>query len=466
MKDDKLSQLKQMLSDGTISKEEFEQKKKELNLTESVPEKKNNKKTIIIVVSVICAIIVILIIYSIVSASNKRKMIDSISNSFETTQDESEEEKEAGETTAYDVVQNFSEDGLSWVYAEVGPSSALEHYYICINRNGETLSQYKKYDYKDAPDGIKEVTAFHNGISIITDGENKKKVVDKDGNIIIAEGDEDCTKIISTDTTLGYVIVEKIDDSYKGTNTSYGVVNNQGDFVIPLSEDNAETFGQGELETVTKGIYRKGKEIVNIETGAKVETGNEYGDKFIDAGGKIIYCNKNLISDVVVYSSSDLKETARKNVRSIKTVGSYSDGKFYIEYEDENENKKRVFLNDNLETVADVSDLEITNVPVFKDGYAGLLIREKWYTVINENGEMQFEPADGTVCINLGDKKFYVESNESYTVNDEKNNIVTQLKYKMKSENGQYWYSDGFIIPNLGFYLKTDGEVLSVKVDL
>ena len=462
MSNEKLSQLKQMLSDGTISKEEFEQKKKELNLKESKleQEKRNNKKTIIIVVSII---IIILIVCSIIATSSEKRRTDRILNTLNITQEKSEE-KETGETTAYEVVQNFSEDGLSWVYTEIKEDLNSNDYYICINRNGESLIKYKEYDYEYAPDGIKEVTGFHNGICIITDGENKKKVIDKEGNVIIAEGDEACTKIISTDTTLGYIIVEKIDDSYKGTNTSYGVVDNQGNFVIPLSEDNAETFGQGELETVAKGIYRKGREIVNIETGAKVETGNEYGDKFINAEGKIIYCNKNLISDIVVYSSSDLKETARKNVRSIKTVGNYSDGKFYIEYEDENENKKRVFLNDNLETVADVSDLEITNVPVFKDGYAGLVIREKWYTVIDGNGKMQFEPADGTVCINLGNKKFYIESNKVYTINDEKNSILTQLKEHMKVEDKKYWYTDRYIITNLGLYMDTNGEYLKVNL--
>ena len=461
MNDDKLSQLKRMLSDGTITKEEFEKKKKELNLKESIPkqEKKSNKKTIIIVVSVI---IVILIICSIIGAVLKEnKKTNSILDSFDEVQKEREEKEESGEIS-YKVVQNFSEDGLAWVTGEAGSPLELKDYYICINKNGENLLQYEKYDYNKSPGGIKEVTAFHNGIAIITDGDNKKKAIDKDGNVIIEEGGENCTKILSTDTTLGYVIVEKTDDSYKGTNTSYGVVDNKGNFVIPLSEDNAETLGQNDLETVAKGIYRKGKEIVNVETGAKVETDYSYGDEFIDAGEKIFYCNESLLGEVVVYSSNDLKEIARKSFKEIKTVGTYSDGKFYIEYEDENENKKRGFLNDNLEIVTDLSDLEITNVPVFKDGYAGLVIREKWYTVINENGEMQFEPAEGTVCINLGDKKFYIESNKVYTINDEKNNILTQLKEYMKVENKKYWYTDGYIITNLGLYMDTNGEYLKV----
>ena len=45
MKNDKLSQLEQMLKDGTISKEEYEAKKNEINLNGSKTENASTGKT-------------------------------------------------------------------------------------------------------------------------------------------------------------------------------------------------------------------------------------------------------------------------------------------------------------------------------------------------------------------------------------------------------------------------------------
>ena len=61
---------------------------------------------------------------------------------------------------------------------------------------------------------------------------------------MIEEGDEDCTEILSTDTTLGYVIIKKVDDTYMGTTNSYGVIDNQGKFIIPLSPENEDPLGK------------------------------------------------------------------------------------------------------------------------------------------------------------------------------------------------------------------------------
>ena len=466
MNDDKLAQLEQMLKDGTISKEEYEAKKKELNIeeskTNSKTKKKSNKKTIIIIV---CIIVGVLIICGIVGSLMKVNKTNNILKSFDDIQEDIKEKEESGEFYNYQLYKNFTEDGLAWLLATYNIDYVGEDYFVCINKNGETILQYKKYDYNDAPDGIRDVTSFNNNIAIITDCDYNKIAIDKDGNTIIAEGDENCTEILSEDTTLGYVIVKKTEESYIETKDLYGVVDNTGKFVIPLSEENADPYGKNGLRTIATGIFRDGSNIINLETGAIAESDLWYGDNFWKVENKIIQRNGDYEGSMIAFTADDLKECGRKKFKDIKEVGTYSENKIFMEYEIENDQTKRGFLDTNFEEVIDLSELEITNKPIFKDGYAGLVIRDNWYTVIDEKGEMQFEPVkvDGNpLCFNLGNKRFYIEIDGKGRIIDEKNNTVSQLKTKMKSDNGTYYYSNGYIVNTSGELVNTDGETLSI----
>ena len=142
MNDDKLAQLEQMLKDGTISKEEYEAKKKELNIeeskTNSKTKKKSNKKTIIIIV---CIIVGVLIICGIVGSLMKVNKTNNILKSFDDIQEDIKEKEESGEFYNYQLYKNFTEDGLAWLLATYNIDYVGEDYFVCINKNGETINK-------------------------------------------------------------------------------------------------------------------------------------------------------------------------------------------------------------------------------------------------------------------------------------------------------------------------------------
>lgn len=470
MENDKLSQLEQMLKDGTISKEEYEAKKNEINLNGSKTEnastdKTENKSHRKIIIIIVCVFVGILILCAIIGVVSRNKSTSLPFKSLDEMKEEQQETAERGEFSSYKVYKTFSEDDLAWVIGTSTVDFQDENYFACINRNGETILQFRQYDYNEDKNWIKDVTSFHNGIAIITDGNDKKRVIDTEGNTIIAEGDENCTEILSNATNLGYIIVKKTEDSYLGTRELYGVVDNTGKFVIPLSEENKDPYEKTGLTTIGTGIFRDGSNIVNIATGAVAESGYWYAEDFWEVGDKLVQCNGDYQGDMIVYTSDDLKECARKHFYSIIEVGNFGQGKIFMEYELVDEQTRRGFFNENLEEVIDLSELEITNKPIFKDGYAGLVIRDKWYTVIDENGEMQFEPVEmenDPLCFNLGDKRFYIESNGKGMIIDEKNNVIAQLTTRMKSDNGSYYYSDGYIVGLTNEFINANGEKLTV----
>ena len=230
-------------------------------------------------------------------------------------------------------------------------------------------------------------------------------------------------------------------------------------------KENKDPYEKTGLTTIGTGIFRDGSNIVNIATGAVAESGYWYAEDFWEVGDKLVQCNGDYQGDMIVYTSDDLKECARKHFYSIIEVGNFGQGKIFMEYELVDEQTRRGFFNENLEEVIDLSELEITNKPIFKDGYAGLVIRDKWYTVIDENGEMQFEPVEmenDPLCFNLGDKRFYIESNGKGMIIDEKNNVIAQLTTRMKSDNGSYYYSDGYIVGLTNEFINANGEKLTV----
>ena len=479
MKDNKLSQLDQMLKDGTINQEEYENKMKEIlkkeNKTtnnDSQENKKNrhNKKTIIVVV--VCIILAVIIVFGIVGKLLKNDVTDKLGSMITDMEQEREEKTENGEFFSYQVYSNFTEDDLAWVRAKYEEEKYITtDYFVCVNKNGDTILQYKEYDDESAPDGIKSVTSFHNGIAIVTDGDDNKRVINKEGKTLIEEGDEDCTEILSTNTTLGYVIIKKVDDTYMGTTNSYGVIDNQGKFIVPLSPENENPLGKDSLKTIAYGIFRDGSNIINIKDGAIAESTYWYGEKFWDAGDKIIQYTGDTTKEMVVYTAKDLKECARKKFRGVREIGNLGEEEIYVEYRVEDDEIKRGFFNEELKEVLDLSELEITNKPVFKDGYAGLIIRKNWYTVIDENGEMQFEPVKiengDPVCLNLGNKNFYIEENGKGKIIDEKNNIKAQLKTRIVQNDGVYYYSDGYIESNgsgngSGEFIDVNGETMKI----
>lgn len=502
---DKLKELEQMLKDGTITQEEFDKKTKELNAGEQSsnqpdqpekveaqsdqPEKpeaqpkekkKMDKKTIFIIVgSIILGLVIIgaiagAIVFSLKEKDNSNGILDKFLDQQQDSQQgiEQNEQEEKAQLGSYDVVVNFTEDDLAWV---LGRSTAdQDFYYVCINRNGETVLQFKQYDYKDAPEGLKEVSGFHNGIAIVTDGENVRKVIDKEGNVIVAEGDDNCTEIISENTRLGYVIVEKVDDTYMGTTTMYGIMDNQGQFKVPLSEDNEELKDLGSAG-IAKGIYVTSGKMANIDTGVEVEVDNDFRNRDVYADGKIFsYYKGSIVSEpLIIYSADNLTEIAHSTFELNEglggKVGEYSEGKIFIEYPNDNsEERTRGFFNEKLEMQIDLSELEITNEPVFIDGYADLLIRDGWYTVIDESGNMLFEPVKGTKCINLGQKRFYVETEDGECkIIDENNNVIAQPKYEMKgpeeaSDETHYYTNGYYIADDLEEFVDRNGNKLIV----
>ena len=183
MKDDKLSQLEQMLKDGTINQEEYETKKEEILKKENTnnvnqEDGKNGHKKKAIIIVVVCIILAVIIVLGIVGELLKNDVTDKVGTMISNMEQEREEKKENGEFFSYYVYSNFNEDDLAWVKAKYEEEKYITtDYYVCVNKNGDTILQYKEYDDESAPDGIKSVTSFHNGIAIVTDGDDNKRVI-------------------------------------------------------------------------------------------------------------------------------------------------------------------------------------------------------------------------------------------------------------------------------------------------
>ena len=454
--------------------------KTELSEEEKLKKKKRTRN-IIIIVSISVAVLLVLIIGGIwLSTSLFNKIKDKNNFKIENVIENVIEEGKEGILTPteiennlfnnerlsrYNVVTNFTEDNLAWIS---GTTNSNENYYICINREGQEILRYKKYNYSTAPDGIREVTAFHNGLAIITNGENKKSVINTAGTVIVAEGDDKCTNIISEDTTFGYIIVEKIDDTYLGTTTMYGIVDSEGNFKVPLSEENEYLKNLGS-SAIAKGIYTSGDKIYNIETGKEVERTSSFENHANYYDGKIFcYYEGSLVSDpLTIFSANDLSVIAKSEFELNEglggKVGEFSEGKIFIEYPDNNSDNGRVrgFFNEKLEKLIDLSELEITNEPIFIDGYANLVIRERWYTVIDEEGKMLFEPVEGVeTCVNLGNRRFYVETEDGECkIIDENNNTIVADVPEM-----DYYTKGYYVSEDTERFIDTNGKELEITL--
>ena len=152
MKDNKLFQLEQMLKDGTINQEEYENKKKEIlkrdskNINNASQEDEKNshkKKTIIIVV--VCIILAVIIVFGIVGELLKNDVTDKLDSMITDMEQEREEKTENGEFFSYQVYSNFTEDDLAWVRAKYEEEKYVTtDYFVCVNKNGDTILQYKE----------------------------------------------------------------------------------------------------------------------------------------------------------------------------------------------------------------------------------------------------------------------------------------------------------------------------------
>ena len=83
MKDDKLSQLEQMLKDGTINQEEYETKKEEILKKENTnnvnqEDGKNGHKKKAIIIVVVCIILAVIIVLGIVGELLKNDVTDKV----------------------------------------------------------------------------------------------------------------------------------------------------------------------------------------------------------------------------------------------------------------------------------------------------------------------------------------------------------------------------------------------------
>lgn len=264
---------------------------------------------------------------------------------------------------------------------------------VVINKEGSVVFELE--DAGEYPYGITDRDAryratFQSGGLLWEDLGEFAKIYDAEGNIIVDLG-EKYSEVEKMGN--GYYLVKKRPSGYQTKEVQYGVVNNNGEEVIPLSAELGE-YTDGILGN---GIILTGNVCISGEDGKVTEINNlnggrystrihaKRGNKLIAEGG-ICDLEGNLIAEFnppYDYRVADM-------LVSDNTVLTFSG----IRTNDET--TIRVYdFNGNMISEEAFPDVDIRHIGEYSGGYASVEIfgsDGKYVTMLDENGQFVFEP--------------------------------------------------------------------------
>jgi hypothetical protein len=297
-----------------------------------------------------------------------------------------------------------------------------------------------------------EVTDFCNsGYAMVKDFNGMKSLIDRAGDLKLCEYSYTCDEIITNDFHANLVVATKKVTEDGVEKLGYGLINSSlGWSKAPSSENEY-------LKEFTRGI--DGGVLTN-EAGDKLYFGTidivvENVDEFLFYDDNIAMFRRG--TDIYLIDKSG--ENERVSMTNIAKAGEWTEGTIFCELTD----GRKVFNDINGQEILDVTSLNIINMPRFIDGYAGILIQTEEgtkYTVIDEKGNLMFEPKSGNMCDTLTGKVFRISSDD-----ENGQQVINEKGEKLFDVNSSITYfTNGYAIKDGETYVRTDGtELVLVK---
>ncbi|MCI8965845.1 MAG: zinc ribbon domain-containing protein [Clostridia bacterium] len=431
--------------------DKFEVKKQEK------PKKKSKLKVILIVLILILAIVAgILYVFKDeieIFEENDKKSSNS-ENKIEELQDETneleddEENKQEDRTLVTSDKREFN-NGLAW--------SKVDGQFICINTEGKVVFRLSnEYD---------TVTDFKNPDYALVSNYYNKAIIDKEGRIITTDRENNAfDKIISEDVYAGCAVVYKKVDTYEKQEEQYGIIGFEGNWILELSKDNK--FLSNYSIGLTKNIIRNGEKLYFVDTSRKIkiQTGiNKYLCE--DEKNCYIYTYGNKIAQIN-------KQNGKTNniLNDVVLCGNCSDSLFYAKTSKWDKKKRTTIITNafydlNGKKQFEIKETnEIDTITEVTTDFVGIVIRNnggtRFGTIINKQGEYQFEPIKGVKKLEkVGENKFFISySNE----NGEGEYVCNEKGEKLFDATSMTKYENGYAIKDNTNYVDENGMILKI----
>ncbi len=310
-----------------------------------------------------------------------------------------------GKATKYVHSKSFS-DGYAVVEIQLESDSKYykETRCACIDTNGIIQFFFPEGYYHSVPQDY----SFYNGVCVIYNSQGTQKVMTNKGEELYTFNSTSVTELSDT----GCTVIETTESTYQGDVTKRGLMDNKGNWIFELSEDNY----------------------------------------FHDVGNGVFY--------ITQYNQPDTVHGTKNLTFDSKTGAGYS-GNIPVLYEDLYYAKKK-FLDINGNTVIDLSDYAaITKVVEFVNGRACVL--SNGFTVIlDKNGNMVCDPIKGRFTDNCYYNMKY--SNCISIVNSETGkdcyyDLNGKLLFELDGLNVDI-YSCGLLRESDGTYIDSNGTTV------
>jgi len=339
--------------------------------------------------------------------------------------------------------RDFSEE-VAWV-------QGFNAIWYCINTEGKILFEL--------PEDSKPSDDFDNGIAVI-DG---NKVINISGEIIFDAEKEGCILVhnFNRDSYLydGFVIVSKFIDTFEVTEEQYGILNNDGNWALELTNEYSEPnyCGSGIFLLTQYNDGERNQIYFNANT----------GNTFIhDSDDELEFSQGYAISTIYGYPEGITKliDSEGKEMFSLNKscyFGSFSEDLIYLSH---GENQGFYDVSGNM--VVDLSEYNIINTPCFTDGYAFLRLNNEqgsyFFTTIDKQGNLQFEPKNTEANSDISISDGLIKVNYSEFIDMQGNTVVNFNSGK------NYDFKNG-ILRDYGltvFYLNKKGERVLESINL
>lgn len=315
---------------------------------------------------------------------------------------ENDAEEETNETTKIKISEGTAfYDGVAFIKTD-GTGKCEEGRYA-IDTEGNILYKLE--------DGIDEQILYFNGVASYDN-----KLVDKHGNILASPEKTGYTKLL-TPYCEGYAIAAYFEEKYPESILKIGVLNGEGEWSVPLSEDNCfikelEKYSKDHI--FTKSIPNVIMDVetewsINSETNSIALT-NSYTNN--DEMAYFAYYSKDtfkLADTPILYNvkNNKVSEDGTENYNCENLYGQYS----YSQYEIENGKTECVENNEGYTFKIDSND-----------------VGSKYYCVYDKDGNEMFKPKE-------------MDDNETSCIYLDKDGFVLRLPSVFAAE-GKYEYYD------------------------
>lgn len=336
-------------------------------------------------------------------------------------------------------------DGRAWVGYKKDNTS---YYYGLIDENGKIL-------YSEPTSNVKSLMKPSGGLTAIK-CDNCNKLIDFSGNVIMSSDNGEFDDIFAVGD--GKAFVYKFNRSIDTYETLYGVVDSNGNWVQPLKKFKKfsdidfyhyyDYAGDGFFYFEASGVDFFDSNSNNFFT----------IDINISEPKEASFNSKTSYSSYQYYENKKAQELTFKNgISLVSGINNNYDECYYIinsngEYEEtyeyyastsgkllsKDEDNDQIIITDyatgKKSAITEYPASRITNV-VFSDDYGVITIQgvdyNTYFTVIDENGKIQFKPIICRSISSYASGKIVVENyDNSYSIYDESGNVLgSDLQY-------------------------------------